>query len=174
MTLKAFFSVICYKTNTCFLTTKCKLLLKLALVFYFDLCIGSFLSHISIVESHFLHRISIFVDTSSVMMMCQTIMMCLCESVTMLEIEGNVIIERGMKCSLFTDIHVILSKDDLKLFTKRHCKLTRLSINNENEAKGKWKQNGVGGEISTENVYILISSTCLIGELHHRWSQWWD
>ena len=54
------------------------------------------------------------------MMMCQTIMMCLYESMTMLEIEGNVIIERGMKCSLFTDIHVILSKDDLKLFTKRH------------------------------------------------------
>lgn len=71
------------------------------------------------------------------MMLCQTIIMCLCESVTMLEIEGNVIIERRMKCSLFTDVHVTLSKNDLKLFTKRHCKLTRLSINKENEAKGK-------------------------------------
>lgn len=56
----------------------------------------------------------------------------------MLEIEGNVIIER-MKCSLFTDIHIILSKNDLKLFTKRHCKLKRRNkcLNYENEAKGK-------------------------------------
>lgn len=57
---------------------------------------------------------------------------------TMLEIEGNVIIER-MKCSLFTDIHIILSKNDLKLLTKRHCKLKRRNkcLNYENEAKGK-------------------------------------